>query len=67
MKLFPRLPVTVAHEMAVELALAPIPDLVASSALDHPAILDLPVGGARAREVEVAQLRDAAEREPPQR
>jgi hypothetical protein len=58
MKLFPRLPITVAHEMAVEAALAPIPDLVAASAVDHPAILYSPVGGARAREAEVAQLRD---------
>jgi hypothetical protein len=58
MKLFPKIPITVAHEMATGSALAPIPDLAAASALDHPAILYSPVGGARARVAEVAQLRE---------
>ena len=58
MKLFPKLPLTVAHEMAVEAALASIRDLAAASAVDHPAMLYSPVGGVRAHEADVAQVRD---------
>lgn len=58
MKLFPKLPLTIAHELAARSALSSIAELVRASALDHPAALCSPVGGTRASEPDVATLRD---------
>lgn len=57
MRLFPKLPIAVAREIASASATASIRDLAAASAVDHPAALYAAVGGARARPQEVEELR----------
>ena len=56
MRLYPKLPLAVAHEIATMAALAPIRSLEAGSAVDHPAAVYAPVGGARVHERDLEEL-----------
>jgi len=58
MKLFPKLPITIARDIAAQAARAPISDLAAAGAVEHEAAIFSPVGGARAHPRDIAQLRD---------
>lgn len=59
MKLYPKLPVAVAHEIALSAALTPIRNLEAGSAVDHPAAVYSPIGGTRARNSDLTDLQAA--------